>query len=59
LGDREAQSGKPLAHEEDKCEAVKTARTLAKEQGIETVVVHEGDGFTEHVPVTWTVKPDV
>ena len=49
LGDHweiEAQSGKPLAHEEDKCEAIKTAETLAQEQGIETIILHEGDGTT-------------
>lgn len=55
----EAQSGKPLAHEDDKCEAVKTARALAQEQGIETVIVHEGDGIIEQVPDASVEAPDV
>jgi hypothetical protein len=55
LGDHweiEAQSGKPLAHEQDKCEAIKTAETLAQEQGIETIILHEGDGTTAEVAPT-------
>jgi hypothetical protein len=62
LGDHweiEAQSGKPLAHEDDKCEAVKTAKTLAQEQGIETVIVHEGNGMTEQLPSPSAKNPDI
>ncbi len=51
--------GKPLAHEDDKCEAVKTARALAQEQGIETVTVHEGDGIIEQVADASVEAPDV
>ena len=61
LGDHweiEAQSGKPLAHEDDKCEAVKTAKTLAQEQGVETVIVHEGDGMTEQLRAPSVKKSD-
>jgi len=47
LGDHweiEVESGKTLAHEEDKCEAVKTAEILAQEQGVQSIILHEGDG---------------
>jgi hypothetical protein len=46
LGDHwdvEAESGKTLAQEEDKRE-VKTAEILAQEQGVESIILHEGDG---------------
>ena len=62
LGDHweiEAESGKPLAHEDDKCEAVKTAKTLAQEKGVETVIVHEGDGMTEQLPAQSLKKSDI
>jgi Uncharacterized protein conserved in bacteria (DUF2188) len=54
----ESQSGKPLAHEEDKCEAVKTAETLAREQGIDIIILHEGDGTTRALPSSTSKKPD-
>jgi len=62
LGDHweiEAQSGKPLAHEQDKCEAIKTAETLAHEQGIETIILHEGDGTTAEMAAPIVKKPSV
>ena len=52
LGDHweiEAESGKTFAHEEDKCEAVKTAEILAQEQGVQSVILHEGDGTTAEI----------
>lgn len=53
----ESQSGAPLAHSDDKRDAVDTAKQLAKEQGIETVILHHGDGVTEEVPVPSNEKP--
>ena len=46
----ESQSGVPLAHEEEKCDAIDTARKLAQQRGIETVILHHGDGVTEKIP---------
>lgn len=54
LGDHwevEAQSGAPLAQAEEKHAAVETAKEIAREQGISTVILHDGDGVTEEVPV--------
>lgn len=54
LGDQwevEAQSGAPLAHAPSRDEAVETARLLASEQGIPSIVLHDGDGVTEEVSV--------
>lgn len=45
----ESQSGVPLAHETDKCDAIDTARKLARQRGIETVILHHGDGVTEEI----------
>jgi diacylglycerol kinase family enzyme len=54
----ETQSGAPLAHEEEKHEAVEIACELAREQGVDTVIVHDGDGVTEAVkPVPGPDKP--
>jgi Uncharacterized protein conserved in bacteria (DUF2188) len=50
----ESQSGVPLAHEDEKCDAVDTARKLAQQQGIDTVILHHGDGVTEKIPATPT-----
>jgi hypothetical protein len=50
----EAQSGAPLAHDTDRNAAVTTAIELARQDGIETVIVHDGHGVTEAVP---TDKP--
>jgi hypothetical protein len=47
----ESQSGVPLAHEEEKRDAIETARKLAEQRGIETVILHHGDGVTEKIPV--------
>jgi hypothetical protein len=46
----ESQSGVPLAHEDEKCDAIDTARKLAQQRGIETVILHHGDGVTEKIP---------
>jgi hypothetical protein len=46
----ESQSGIPLAHEDEKCDAIDTARKLAQQRGIETVILHHGDGVTEKIP---------
>lgn len=48
----ESQSGVPLAHENDKCDAIDTAKQLAQQLGIETVILHHGDGVTEELPVS-------
>jgi hypothetical protein len=53
----ESQSGVPLAHENDKCEAVETARNFAKQRGIEKVILHHGDGVTEEIPTTSAEEP--
>jgi hypothetical protein len=53
----ESQSGVPLAHEDDKCEAVDTAKKLAKQRGIEKVILHHGDGVTEEIPAEPTEEP--
>jgi len=45
----ETQSGTPLAHEGSKEEAVTAACEIAKEEGVATVIVHDGDGVTEAV----------
>jgi Uncharacterized protein conserved in bacteria (DUF2188) len=50
----ESQSGVPLAHEDEKCDAVDTAKKLAQQQGIDTVILHHGDGVTEKIPATPT-----
>jgi hypothetical protein len=50
----ESQSGVPLAHEEEKCDAIDTARKLAQQRGIETVILHHGDGVTEKIPAAPT-----
>jgi diacylglycerol kinase family enzyme len=47
----EAQSGEPLATDSDKAHAIETAKEIAHEQGISTVILHDGDGITEEVPV--------
>ena len=48
----ESQSGVPLAHEDEKCDVVDTAKKLAQQQGIDTVILHHGDGVTEKIPAT-------
>lgn len=50
----ESQSGVPLAHENEKCDAIDTAKKLAQQRGIETVILHHGDGVTEKIPATPT-----
>lgn len=60
LGDRwevEAQSGKPLAQDESQAGAVETARKLARQEGVKTVILHDGDGVTEEVPVPPSPPP--
>jgi hypothetical protein len=45
----ESQSGATLAHENDKCDAIDTAKKLAEQRGIRTVILHHGDGVTEEI----------
>lgn len=47
----EDQSGDPLAREGDKEDAIETAKEIALKEGISTVILHDGDGVTEEVPV--------
>lgn len=54
LGDQwevEAQSGAPLAHEPDREAAIETAKAMAGERGMPSVVLHDGDGVTEEIVV--------
>jgi hypothetical protein len=54
LGDQwevEAQSGAPLAHETDREAAIETAKAMAGERGMPSVVLHDGDGVTEEIVV--------
>jgi hypothetical protein len=53
----EAQSGAPIAHEDRKEDAVKVACEVARAEGIETVIVHDGDGVTEAI-LPADVAPD-
>jgi hypothetical protein len=55
----ESQSGVPLAHEDEKCDAIDTARKLAQQRGIETVILHHGDGVTEKIPAVPTDETTV
>lgn len=47
----ENQNGDPLAREEDKGDAIEAAKHIAQEERITTVILHDGDGVTEEVPV--------
>ncbi len=47
----EDQSGDPLTREDDKGDAIEAAKHIAQEEGISTVILHDGDGVTEEVPV--------
>ncbi len=47
----EDQDGLLLAHSVEKGDAIEEARRLALQRNIRTVVVHDGDGVTEEVPV--------
>lgn len=47
--DVEAESGAPLAHEDAREAAVSVALQLARDEGIETIIVHDGHGVTEAV----------
>lgn len=61
LGDNwevEAQSGAPLAHDDKKEGAIETAKDMAAEQNIPFVILHDGDGVTEKVPVRPTEHPE-
>ena len=55
----ESQSGVPLAHEDEKCDAIDTAKKLAQQRGIDTVILHHGDGVTEKIPATPTEETTV
>lgn len=47
----EAQSGYRLALEASRTAAVTTAKTLARQQHVDVVILHDGDGVTEEIPV--------
>ena len=49
--DVEDQQGALLAHSVDRDIAIEEARRLARARGLTAVVVHDGDGVTEEVPV--------
>jgi len=49
--DVEDQDGLLLAHFDDRTAAIKEASELAAKRGLTAVVVHDGDGVTEEVPV--------
>lgn len=53
----EAESGAPLAHEDKKSSAVAVAVELAREEGIETVIVHDGHGVTQAVSTQQPPSP--
>lgn len=53
----ESQSGVPLAHANDKCEAIDAAKKLAGQRGIKTVILHHGDGVTEEIPAKPIEEP--
>jgi uncharacterized protein DUF2188 len=48
----ESQDGTPIARTQDKSDALNTAKAFAKEQGVETIILHHGDGVTEKIPVS-------
>lgn len=48
----ETENGTPLLHEEKKSEAVSAARDLARDQGVEEILVHDEDGVTENISVS-------
>src|SRR5262245_13818173 len=50
----ESHSGVSLAHEDEKCDAVETAKKLAQQRGVETVILHHGEGVTEKIPAAPT-----
>lgn len=49
----EVQTGDAVAHELDKERAVAVALDVARAEGIETVIVHDGDGVTEELHSTY------
>ncbi len=54
LGDQwevEAQSGAPLAHEDCRSEAIDTARALARDNGVKTLIIHEEDGASQQMDI--------
>jgi hypothetical protein len=56
----ESQRGVPLAHEEEKCDAVETAKKLAQQRGVETVILHHEDEVIEKLsaaPAEETTAP--
>lgn len=61
LGDQweiEAQSGTPLGHEVTRDGAIAMARRLAAEAGLTCVVLHDGDGVTEEIPLSPEHNPN-
>jgi hypothetical protein len=49
--DVEDQDGALLTHDIDKDAAIARAKDLARERGLQTVVLHDGDGVTEEIAV--------
>ncbi|GAT34069.1 hypothetical protein TSACC_22492 [Terrimicrobium sacchariphilum] len=49
--DVEDQDGALLTRDSDKEAAIARARDLARERGLQTVVLHDGDGVTEEIVV--------
>lgn len=50
--DVENQEGEVLASEASVDEAICVAEAQAKEENIDTVILHDGDGVTEEIPVS-------
>lgn len=49
--DVEDQEGALLTHDIDRDAAIARAKDLARERGVRTVVLHDGDGVTEEIAV--------
>ncbi len=49
--DVEDQDGALLTHDIDRDAAIARAKDLARERGVRTVVLHDGDGVTEEIAV--------
>lgn len=51
LWDVEDQDGALLTRDIDRAAAIARAKDLARERGLRTVVLHDGDGVTEEIAV--------
>lgn len=47
----ELQSGQAVTREPSVEQAIHSAQDLAREQGVNTIILHDGDGVTEEIPV--------